>query len=147
MTPDQPVLPLCQEGENTNFVVFFIRPGITPMIYYTPDEKANHIVPRMQLKILTHKFTTNQKKRQESNVVLWWSYRVYLMVMLVQINNPISMLYCQRHHFDIFFVYLYRKWLYIIYVEKVATAVINVTTVINQVMWHLIVLVPEDHGI
>jgi hypothetical protein len=49
-------------------------------------------------------------------------------------------------------VYLYRKWLYVIYVEKVATAVINVlaqyvTTVINQVMWHLIVLVPEDHGV
>jgi hypothetical protein len=62
------------------------------------------------------------------------------------------MLYCQCHHFDIFFVYLYRKWLYVIYVETVATAVINVltryvTTVINQVMWHLIVLVPEDHGI
>jgi hypothetical protein len=61
------------------------------------------------------------------------------------------MLYCQHHHFDIFF-YLYRKWLYVIYVEKVATVVINVltryvTTVINQVMWHLIVLVPEDHGI
>jgi hypothetical protein len=39
MTPDQPVLALCQEGENTNFVVFFIQPGIKPMIYYTPDEK------------------------------------------------------------------------------------------------------------
>ena len=37
------------------------------------------------------------------------------------------MLYCPHHHYDIFF-YLYRKWLYVIYVEKVATAVINVLT-------------------
>jgi hypothetical protein len=62
------------------------------------------------------------------------------------------MLCWQRHLFDIFFFYHYRKWLYVIYMEKVATAIINVvtryvTTVINQVMWHLIVLVPEDHGI
>ena len=46
------------------------------------------------------------------------------------------MLCWQHHHYDIFFFYLYRKWLYVIYVETVATAVINVltryvTTVIN----------------
>ena len=46
------------------------------------------------------------------------------------------MLCCQHHHFDIFFIYLNRKWLYVIFVEKVAAAVINVltryvTTVIN----------------
>jgi hypothetical protein len=50
---DQPVLPLCQEGENTNFVVFFIQPGIKPMIYYTPDEKANHCTKDAVLKIFT----------------------------------------------------------------------------------------------
>ena len=54
MTPDQPVLALCQEGENTNFVVFFfIRPGIKPMNYYTPDEKANHCTKYAILKIFT----------------------------------------------------------------------------------------------
>ena len=53
MTINQPVLALRQEGENTNFLVCFIRPGITPMIYYTPDEKANHRTKDAVLKILT----------------------------------------------------------------------------------------------
>jgi hypothetical protein len=36
------------------------------------------------------------------------------------------MLCWQHHHYDTFFFYLYRKWLYVIFVEKVAGAVINV---------------------
>jgi hypothetical protein len=80
-----------------------------------------------------------------SDFYIGYYLRVYLMVMLVQINNPISMLYCQRHHFDIFFVYLYRKWLYVIYVEKVATAVINVLTgYVTTVIFQKFILTTEQ---